>query len=146
MGTAARSGGGPVESASPDAGNGIDVAVSDHQAAVAEVDVEALGELLDGGAVELIDVRREYEWDGGRIAGARHIELNRLSGAAKSIARDRPVVFYCRTGNRSAMAAEAFRLAGYDARNLAGGIEAWNAAGRALEPEGGEVRAPLPAS
>jgi rhodanese-related sulfurtransferase len=146
MGTAAGDGGGPVQSASPGPGNGIDVAVSDDEAAIAEVDVEALGELLDGDAVELIDVRREYEWEGGRIAGARHIELNQLSGAAQSIPRDRPVVFYCRTGNRSAMAAEAFRVAGYDARNLSGGIEAWRAAGHPLEREGGEVRTPLPAS
>lgn len=120
--------------------------MGDEQAAVEEVDVERLAKLLDAGELELIDVRRDYEWEGGRIAGARHVELNALSAAAESIPRDRPVVFYCRTGNRSAMAAEAFRLAGYDAHNLAGGIEAWAAAGRRLEPEGGVVRAPLPAS
>ena len=56
------------------------------------------------------------------------------------------MLFYCRSGNRSGMAAEAFREAGYDAHNLAGGIEAWAEAGRPLEPEDGEVRAPLPPS
>jgi hydroxyacylglutathione hydrolase len=116
------------------------------QATAEEVDVGQLAELLAAGNVELIDVRREYEWEGGRIAGARHVELNALTAASETIPRDRPVILYCRTGNRSAMAVEAFRLAGFDARNLAGGIEAWVAAGNQLEPEGGEVRAPLPAS
>jgi rhodanese-related sulfurtransferase len=120
--------------------------VSDEQATIGAIGVDELAGLLERGEVELIDVRREYEWDGGRIAGARHIELNDLSGAAHSIPRDRFVVFYCRSGNRSGMAAEAFRQAGYDAHNLAGGIAAWAEAGKELEPEGGEVRAPLPAS
>lgn len=108
--------------------------------------VDEVAELIAGGSVELIDVRRDYEWEGGRIAGSTHIELNDLSRAADSIPRDRPVVFYCRTGNRSAMAAEAFRQAGYDAHNLAGGIAAWVESGRELDPEGGEVRTPLPAT
>jgi rhodanese-related sulfurtransferase len=130
----------------PGAGDGIDVAVTDEEATIAALEIGELAELLARGEVELIDVRREYEWEGGRIAGARHIEINDLGRAADSIARDRTVVFYCRSGNRSAMAADAFRQAGYDARNLAGGIQAWADSGRELEPEGGEVRAPLPAS
>jgi rhodanese-related sulfurtransferase len=44
------------------------------------------------------------------------------------------------------MAAQAFREAGFDAYSLAGGVEAWAAAGQPLEPEGAEVRKPPPAS
>ena len=44
------------------------------------------------------------------------------------------------------MAAQAFREAGYDAYNLAGGIEAWVAEGQRIEPDDGEVRKPRPAS
>jgi rhodanese-related sulfurtransferase len=102
-------------------------------------------ELVAQGA-QLVDVRRPYEWGGGRVAGARNIEMNELSEAAAGIDRERPVVFYCRRGNRSAMAADAFREAGYDAFHIAGGIEGWVADGLPLEPEDGEVRAPLPAS
>ena len=94
----------------------------------------------------LIDVRRPYEYEGGRLPGARNIEMNDLSAAADSIPRDRPVLFYCRGGNRSSMAAQAFREAGYDAHSMAGGIEAWATAGRPLEPEDGEVRKPPPPS
>jgi rhodanese-related sulfurtransferase len=102
-------------------------------------------ERIDAGA-QLIDVRRPEEFEGGRLAGARNIEMNDLTAAAESIARERPVVFYCRGGNRSSMAADAFREAGYDAHHIAGGIQAWADAGLPLEPDGGEVRAPLPAS
>ena len=119
--------------------------MSDAEASAGELSVEQVEALLDRGA-ELIDVRQAHEWDGGRISGARHIELNELSAAAESLSRERPIVFYCRGGNRSGMALEAFRQAGWDAYKLAGGIGAWAEAGRPLEPEDGEVRAPLPAS
>jgi rhodanese-related sulfurtransferase len=104
-----------------------------------------VAELVAEGAV-LIDVRRDYEWEGGRIAGALHVEVNDLVAESESIPRDRPVVFYCRGGNRSAMAAAAFREAGFDAHNMAGGLQAWVDAGLELEPADGEVRTPLPAS
>jgi len=117
----------------------------DAEATTSELSAEQVEDLVARGA-ELIDVRRAYEWEGGRISGARHIEMNELSAAAESLARERPIIFYCRGGNRSGMAAEAFRQGGWDAYNLAGGISAWAEAGRPLEPEGGEVRAPLPAS
>lgn len=119
--------------------------MSDPAAPDTELTAERLAELVDAGA-QLIDVRRSYEWEAGRIAGARQIEMNELTANADSIDRDRPVIFYCRTGNRSGMAADAFREAGYDAYHLAGGIEGWVADGRALDPEDGVVRPPLPAT
>ena len=62
-----------------------------------------------------------------------------LAAQAETIDRDRPVVFYCRSGARSAMATEAFRGAGFDAHNMAGGLLDWDATGLPLEPEGGYV-------
>jgi len=109
-----------------------------------DVDAERAKELIDEGDVQLVDVREPYEWDAGRIAGARHVELERLASEAESLDRDRPVLFYCRSGNRSGMAADAFAEGGWDAHNLDGGIEAWAADGRQLEPDGGEVVGPLP--
>jgi rhodanese-related sulfurtransferase len=64
------------------------------------------------GSVQLIDVREPREVEAGRIAGGRHIALAELSARAPEIDRDRVVVFYCRSGSRSAMATEAFRGAG----------------------------------
>jgi rhodanese-related sulfurtransferase len=88
---------------------------------------------------QLVDVREGYEWEAGRIAGARHIELERLAGRAAEIDRERPVIFQCRLGARSSMAARAFRAAGYEAYSMAGGLTRWVAEGLPLEPEGGQV-------
>ncbi|HET6548669.1 MAG TPA: rhodanese-like domain-containing protein [Solirubrobacter sp.] len=104
-----------------------------------DVEPERVAELQREGAVQLVDVREDYEWDAGRIPGARHVEMGRLAAEAETIPRDAPVVFYCRVGGRSAMAASAFRRAGYDAYNLTGGLEEWAARGLPLEPQDGRV-------
>ena len=93
-------------------------------------------ELADAGEIQLVDVREDYEWDAGRIAGATHIEMQKLSDEADSIDRATPVVFVCRTGARSGMAARAFGGAGYEAHNLEGGLVAWAGSGLPLEPDG----------
>ncbi|MGH2894282.1 MAG: rhodanese-like domain-containing protein [Solirubrobacteraceae bacterium] len=89
--------------------------------------------------IQLIDVREPHEHDAGRIAGDRLIVLGALSAEAHTIDRARPVVFYCRSGARSAMATQAFSEAGFDAHNMTGGLLAWDAAGLPLEPDGGYV-------
>ncbi len=104
----------------------------------AELKPERVDEMVRGGA-QLVDVREAYEYEAGRIAEGRHIEMDRLTEEAGSIDHDRPVVFYCRVGNRSGVAAEAFRAAGYDAYNLEGGLVAWVEQGLPIEPEDGEV-------
>jgi hydroxyacylglutathione hydrolase/adenylyltransferase/sulfurtransferase len=100
---------------------------------------EEVSARLQRGEIELIDVREQYEWEAGRIAGARHVELERLAARADEIARDRPVVFQCRLGARSAMATQAFRAAGWDAYNMTGGIRRWVDHGLPIEPDGGGV-------
>jgi rhodanese-related sulfurtransferase len=101
-----------------------------------------VAELLGDDRVQLIDVRQRHEHEAGRIAGGRLIELGELSAAADSIDRDRPVVFYCRSGGRSAMATEAFSQAGFDAHNMTGGMVEWHAAGLPMEPADGVVADP----
>jgi rhodanese-related sulfurtransferase len=100
---------------------------------------QQLAELLQTQDIQLIDVRQPEEHDAGRIAGDRLIELASLAGVLDSIDRARPVVFYCRSGSRSAMATEAFRGAGFDAHNMLGGLLDWQAAGLPLEPPNGYV-------
>lgn len=97
------------------------------------------GMLADGTELQLIDVRESYEREAGHIAGSQHIELTRLSQEASRIARERPIVFYCRAGGRSLMAAQALRAAGYEAYSMSGGLVQWAGEGRALEPEDGHV-------
>lgn len=100
---------------------------------------QEVSELLAQGEIQLIDVRTVHEHEAGWIAGDRLVELSRLAAEAESIDRRRPVVFYCRSGARSAMAAEAFAQAGFDAHNMIGGVLDWDAAGLPLEPVGGYV-------
>lgn len=107
--------------------------------AVADYTPQQVAELHARGEIQLIDVRQLDEHEAGRIAGDRLIELGLLSEQAHEIERDRPVVFYCRSGSRSAMAAEAFRGAGWEAHNMTGGLLEWSSAGLPLEPEGGYV-------
>jgi len=105
----------------------------------ADVDVQPEWVRDKLGEIQLIDVREDYEWEAGRLEGARHIELQQVASEAATIDRETPVVFYCRVGSRSGMAAGAFRRAGYDAYSMDGGIMAWEAQGLPLEPSGGYV-------
>lgn len=98
-----------------------------------------VAERLAGGSTQLVDVRQPYEHEAGRIAGDVHIELDRLPEEAGQLNRDRPVVFYCRSGSRSALAAQAFAASGYETYNLAGGLEAWVENGLPIEPDDGYV-------
>lgn len=103
-----------------------------------EVSREQLQKLLGEGA-QLVDVRADHEWEAGRIEGAVHLPLAELSERVGEIEKDRPVVLYCRGGNRSTMATKALADAGYDAAKLSEGIVGWDEAGLPLEPEGGVV-------
>jgi rhodanese-related sulfurtransferase len=94
-----------------------------------DVSPEWVRERLEAGEIQLIDVREPYEWEAGHLDGARHIELQAVAAEAASIDREQPVVFYCKVGSRSGMAANAFRRAGYDAYSMDGGIDAWAASG-----------------
>ncbi len=95
---------------------------------------EAAARLAEDGW-QVVDVRlAEERMEDGRIAGDVHIGLIELATRAGEIDPERPVLVYCRSGNRSGMAVAALRGAGYDAHNLEGGILAWAAAGLPLEP------------
>ena len=88
---------------------------------------------------QLIDVREAYEHEAGHIPGSRNIEVTELTAAASQLDQSKPVVFYCRSGDRSTMPAEAFRASGWEAYTLDGGLAAWVEAGQPIEPENGEV-------
>jgi hydroxyacylglutathione hydrolase/adenylyltransferase/sulfurtransferase len=105
----------------------IDVSPEQTQAALAD------------NSAQVVDVREPDEWDAGRIDGAIHIGLQQLGSEAGRIDTDRPVIFYCLSGARSAMAAQAFRGLGLDAHSMAGGIKRWADEGRPLSPQDGVV-------
>ncbi|MFL6202905.1 MAG: rhodanese-like domain-containing protein [Thermoanaerobaculia bacterium] len=88
---------------------------------------------------QLIDIRTDVEYAAGHISGARHIPLADIQRESTHLDKDQPVVIYCRSGNRSGPAAEAFSASGWNARSIEGGLLAWAEAGFELEPEGGTV-------
>lgn len=105
-----------------------------------EIEPERLaGWMAQDDRPELIDVREPYEREAGHIDGSRHVPMLELSDLAASVSRERPVVFYCRVGARSQMAAEAFRAAGFMAYSMSGGLLRWAAEDRPLSPAGGKV-------
>ena len=102
-----------------------------------DVDTARVAQALEDGDATVIDVREGYEREAGYIEGTRHIDLQRLASQASTIDRDRPVIFQCRLGSRSTLAAQAFRAEGYEAYSLEGGITRWHDEGRPLAPDGG---------
>ena len=95
------------------------------------------------GEVAIVDVRTPHEYDGsrgkpcdprqGHIPGARNLDVYRLMemrpGDVHSELGLEPgveVVAYCHSGGRSAIAAQALRALGYDARNYEGSWHEWS--------------------
>jgi rhodanese-related sulfurtransferase len=81
----------------------------------------------------LLDVRTVGEFQSGHIAGAANIPVEMLTARLAELPKDKPIVLYCRSGNRSAQAARILRSAGYTDVYDLGGIIAWQAQGYPIE-------------
>jgi rhodanese-related sulfurtransferase len=114
--------------------------VAEARARIREVAPSALGS--EAAKAVLIDVREPAEYEAGHLATAINIPRGVLEfqvDAHPAVAnvtepalahRQRPVVVYCRTGGRAALTADSLQRIGFsDVRSIAGGIEAWIAAG-----------------
>ena len=87
-------------------------------------------------SARLIDIREPDELRGelGHAAGVENIPLGRIEQAAQTFQKDEPIVLVCRSGRRSAQAAQALAAAGHRCiMNMAGGMIAWNQAGLPVE-------------
>lgn len=75
--------------------------------------------LSQGG--QLIDVRSHYEYSSGALEGAVHMPLDQLQYHAENIVKDKPVLLYCRSGQRSAFAKQMLQMMGFrDVYNIGG--------------------------
>jgi rhodanese-related sulfurtransferase len=88
----------------------------------------------------LVDVREGDEWAAGHAPGAVHVPLGEVSNAASRF-DGQQVLTVCRSGGRSAKAAEILEGVGVDVRNVAGGMPAWAEAGLPVVRDGGAVGA-----
>lgn len=93
---------------------------------------------LHAGGATLLDVREDDEWEAGRAPGARHIRLSELPDHVDDVAIDTVVVCVCRSGHRSARAAQFLGAEGRTVHNLEGGMIAWAEAGLPLESDASE--------
>lgn len=87
----------------------------------------------------LLDVRENDEWAAGHAPDATHIPLGQLGARTAEIPLDQQIYVICRAGSRSAMAAQALNQAGWQAVNVAGGMQDWAAAGKAMVSDSGAV-------
>ena len=99
---------------------------------ITEVSPAQVQEMLRrGDDVALVDVREPNEWNLGHLPGATHIPRGVLESTIEPrVPRERKVVLYCASGNRSALAAEMLTLMGYrDVASMSGGIRGWAQSG-----------------
>ena len=99
-----------------------EIPVADSDAAIARADV-------------VIDVREADEYAAGHIPGAVHMSRGmlefRMAGAPALQSRDLHIVLYCKSAGRAALCAAALQDMGYlNVQSIAGGIDAWTAAGK----------------
>jgi rhodanese-related sulfurtransferase len=106
--------------------------------AMPEVSPADAKQLIDAGA-QLVDVRTETEYAAGHIPGSRHVPLDGVQAEAANLDQGKPVIVYCRSGERSGPAADAFTASGWDSHSIEGGLLAWAEGGLPLDPEDGTV-------
>lgn len=98
------------------------------------VSIAEAKEMLDRGEVQLIDVREPHEYRGGHVPGATLIPLATVLSRAPSLSDDKPILFVCGVGQRSALACEYAAAAGKSKLyNLEGGTEGWVKSGLPIE-------------
>lgn len=88
--------------------------------------------------VYLLDVREDDEWVAGHAPDAVHVRLGELGARLDELPQDREVYVICRTGARSAYAAQALIGGGMNAINVADGMTGWAVAGRPMINEEGD--------
>lgn len=127
-----------------DAPKGLMDFVKAAKARIQEVDADRLQAMKqEQPDLLILDVRESSEFEQGHIEGAMLIPRGILEAAADlqypkrveklCAARDKPLVLYCATGGRSAMAADTLQMMGFkEVYSLAGGITQWEADNRPL--------------
>jgi len=85
----------------------------------------------------MVDVRETDEWTAGRAPTATHVPMSELPGRLPEVPTDvDPLYVICRSGSRSGRVVAYLTAHGYRAVNVAGGMQAWQAAGREMVCDG----------
>lgn len=88
-------------------------------------------------SVVLLDVREDDEWQRGHAAGAQHIPMGDVPARIAEIDTDATLFVVCHAGGRSLRVAQYLARNGYEPINVAGGMLAWDGAGRPVVTDDG---------
>lgn len=95
-----------------------------------QINVRDLSVRLNDPATQVLDVRREVEWQTAHVQGVRQYALDAFKAKLPALDRNQPVVIMCKSGYRSTVACSLLQRAGFEnVINVKGGIDAWKNAG-----------------
>ncbi|MBM4415793.1 MAG: rhodanese-like domain-containing protein [Chloroflexi bacterium] len=98
------------------------------------ITVDEAKAMIDAGGVQVIDSREPHEHHEGHVPGSLNIPHMATLPRNRDLARDKPILFICKSGQRSAVAAEfAASLGLTELYNVEGGHDAWRAAGYPID-------------
>jgi hydroxyacylglutathione hydrolase len=113
---------------------------------VPQMSVHELSERLTGDKIQVLDVRREPEWQSGHITGAQWWPLDRFKLAPPELDAALPLAVHCKSGYRSMIACSLLERAGLsNVVNVCGGFDAWQRAGLPFSPNPGPEEASIAA-
>jgi hydroxyacylglutathione hydrolase len=93
-----------------------------------QITVQELNDRLDNRDLQILDVRRQGEWDAGHIATADWYPLDRFKAGLPALGKNTAIAVHCKSGYRSMIAASLLQRAGYNVINVIGGFDAWEKA------------------
>jgi len=94
-----------------------------------QITVDTLEHRLRAGTSQVLDVRREPEWQVGHLAEATWWPLDNFKVSPPEIDREAPIAVHCKSGYRSMIACSLLQRAGFrNISNLIGGFDAWQQA------------------
>lgn len=104
-----------------------------------EIDAATVMALVLKGEARIVDVREPAEFASEHIRGAQSLPLGQIGAASMAPRAGEKLVLVCASGRRSAMACERLSAEGREVYSLAGGLQAWKAAGGSVEASGRKV-------
>jgi len=103
-------------------------------ATLPQMTAQELHHRMQGASTQVLDVRREGEWQAGHIEGAAWFPLDNFKVSAPEIDPSVPLMVHCQGGYRSMIACSLLRRAGVEnVINVIGGFDAWRKAGFQVE-------------
>jgi hydroxyacylglutathione hydrolase len=95
-------------------------------ATISQITVDELNAKLNADGVQVLDVRREPEWEAAHIENASWWPLDNFKVSAPEIDHNAPLAVHCKSGYRSMIATSLLQRAGFrNVMNVTGGFDAW---------------------